>query len=213
MIIEPNKTTAAYRCPSCGSGIMSAVNVFDLSADRVKLKCDCKTSEMDIIALPDGRVQITVPCIFCRKNHTFTVNKSIFFGQDIFAFACPYSNINIAFVGDMNHVKAELARSELELLDMLEENGVESFDVFGDKDIDELPDPEVLSIVTYVVSELSEDGRIYCNCPEGEGEYEVDITSEGICIECKRCGAKHTVAANSLIAAHDFLNSDSLTLK
>ena len=39
MILEPKSTSIAYRCPSCGSGIMSAVDVFKLSADRVRLKC------------------------------------------------------------------------------------------------------------------------------------------------------------------------------
>ena len=51
MILEPKSTSIAYRCPSCGSGIMSAVDVFKLSADRVRLKCtnpDCASVPIDI---------------------------------------------------------------------------------------------------------------------------------------------------------------------
>ena len=43
MILDVKQTTAAYRCPHCGSGVMSAVGLFSLTgaADMVKLKCDC----------------------------------------------------------------------------------------------------------------------------------------------------------------------------
>ena len=105
MIIEPKKTAVAYRCPDCGAGVMSAVDVFSLSADRVRLKCsdpECPSRKgnvesdanrhLDVVAVKDaegGKVRLTVPCIFCGKPHTFTVNTSIFFGKDIFVMSCP----------------------------------------------------------------------------------------------------------------------------
>ena len=49
MILEPKKTTVAYRCPECGAGVLSVVDIFALSANRVKLKCDCGKSEMDVV--------------------------------------------------------------------------------------------------------------------------------------------------------------------
>ena len=136
MILESKKTTVAYRCPECGAGVLSMVDIFSLSANRVKLKCDCGKSDLDVVIQSDGKIRLTVPCIFCRKPHVFTVNKQIFYGRDLFVLPCPYSDINICFMGDSNHVKAELARSELELLDMLEQNGIESFSAFdGDDEV------------------------------------------------------------------------------
>ena len=93
MILEPRSTTVAYRCPSCGSGIMSAVGVFNLSADRVRLKCtnpECASvkkagdeslsfrdnAALDITLASDGTVRISVPCIFCGKPHVYNVNTS-----------------------------------------------------------------------------------------------------------------------------------------
>ena len=72
MILEPKKTTVAYRCPECGAGVLSVVDIFALSANRVKLKCDCGKSEMDVVIQSDDKIRLTVPCIFCRKPHVFT---------------------------------------------------------------------------------------------------------------------------------------------
>ena len=246
MILEPKSTAVAYRCPSCGSGIMSAVGVFNLSADRVTLKCtnpDCPSvkinkdtvvptrdnSVLDITMSADRSVRLSVPCIFCGKPHIFTVNPSLFYGKDVFMLPCPYSGINICFMGDQNHVKAELARNELELLDMLEENGIENF---RDLDADEaaLPDPQIFEIVNFVIHDLDAEGKIYCRChPEGseetipaesfdlasayDGDYAAEITADGLRVYCKKCGAQKLIPTNSLISAHDFLNCDSLTLE
>lgn len=249
MILEPKSTTVAYRCPKCGSGVMSAVGMFNLSADRVRLRCsnpECPTNKergeerdansndaLDVIMSRDGdgTVRLTVPCIFCGKPHRFTVNPKLFFGKDVFVLPCPYSGINICFMGEGNHVKAELARSELELLDMLEENGI---DGFRDLDADEaaLPDPQIYEIIMFVIHDLDAEGKIFCRChpeggedlPEGcleaetgesayEGDYTVDITEKGLLVRCAKCGAQKLIETDSLIGAHDFLNCDSLHLE
>ena len=212
MILESKKTTVAYRCPECGAGVLSMVDIFSLSANRVKLKCDCGKSDLDVVIQSDGKIRLTVPCIFCRKPHVFTVNKQIFYGRDLFVLPCPYSDINICFMGDSNHVKAELARSELELLDMLEQNGIESFSAF-DGDDEVLPDPQIFEIVMFVIHDLEAEGKISCRCTDGEGDYDAEMTEDGIRVFCRKCGAEHTVPTDSLLGAHDFLNCDSLKLE
>lgn len=212
MILEPKKTTVAYRCPECGAGVLSVVDIFALSANRVKLKCDCGKSEMDVVIQNDDKIRLTVPCIFCRKPHVFTVNKQIFYGRDLFVLPCPYSDINICFMGDSNHVKAEVARSELELLDMLEENGISDFSAF-DGDDEMLPDPQVFEIIMFVIHDLEAEGKIFCRCHDGEGDYDAEVTDDGVRVFCRKCGAERIVPTDSLIGAHDFLNCDSLTLE
>ena len=191
--------------------MLSIVGMFSLSANRLKLKCDCGKSELDVVLL-DDKVRLTVPCIFCRKPHVFTVNKQIFYGRDLFVIPCPYSDINICFMGEENHVRAELARSELELLDMLEENGISDFSAFGG-DGEVLPDPQVFEIIMFVIHDLEAEGKIYCRCPDGEGEYDAEMTDGGIRIFCRKCGAQSIIPTDSLIGAHDFLNCDSLHLE
>lgn len=214
MVLESKQTTVAYRCPHCGAGVMSVVGLFALSADMIKLKCTCQKSEMSVVYSKDGKVRLTVPCILCPNPHNYTVNSSVFFKNELFVLPCPLSDINICMIGEQNQVKAELARTELELLDLLEENGLESFEAFHGEQT--LTDPQVLDIILYVINDLDAEGKIYCKCERGqdsEGHYDAEMTAEGIKVSCSECGAKKLIPANSLIDAHSFLNADSLTLE
>lgn len=216
MVLDPKQTTVAYRCPHCGAGVMSIVGLFSLSADMIKLKCTCGESEMSIVYSKDGKVRLTVPCILCPNPHNFTLSSSVFFNNDLFMLPCPYSDINICMTGESNKVKAELARTELELLDLLEEHGLQNFDVFHGEQT--LSDPQVLDIILFVINDLDAEGKIFCRCETSgselhEGNYEVEMTSEGIRVSCKSCGAQKLIPSNSLINAHEFLNCDSLTLE
>ena len=234
MLLNEKRTTVAYRCPHCGGGIMSAVGLFNLSADMVKLKCTCGESELKIIYNRDGTVRLTVPCLICSQPHTFTVNASLFFSDELFVLPCPYSDINIAFTGEMNAVKAELARTELELLDMLEENGITDFSALHGDEKD-LPDPQILDIILFVIDDLDAEGKIYCRChadpaegqisdadygewnedesPSQESRYEAEITEEGIKLTCRVCGASTVIPTDSMLSAHAFLNADSVHLQ
>ena len=53
MVLDFKQTTVAYRCPHCGAGVMSAVGLFSLNADMVKLKCTCGKSEMTVVYSKD----------------------------------------------------------------------------------------------------------------------------------------------------------------
>ena len=193
MVISPKQTTVAYRCPHCGTGVMSAVSLFHLRGNLVRLKCT-----------------------ICPKPHRYTVSEKIFFGEELFVLPCAYSDINIAMMGDTNHVKAELARTEMQLLDLMEENGISDFSALHKEADEVVSDPQVLEILTFVIRDLDEEGKIYCNCPpeEGtEGDFELEVLPQGVKITCKRCGATKLLPANSLLDAHEFLNADSLTLE
>ena len=215
MVLETKKTTVAYRCPHCGAGIMSAVDVFSLNADMVKLKCTCQKSELTIVKTNDGKIRLVVPCILCPRPHNFVISSSIFFGKDLFVLPCAYSDINICFIGEMNHVKAELARSELELLDLLERSGVDSFEsLHGNEGVPDLTDPQILDIVMFVIKDLDEEGKILCRCKDGEEKnFDVEVTDDGVRVNCTKCGASRLIPTDSTLAAHAFLNTDSLYLE
>lgn len=215
MILESKQTTLAYRCPHCGAGVMSLVGLFSLSSHMMKLKCDCGNSEMTAVYGKDDKIRLTVPCIVCPNPHHFTVSKSLFFGKDLFTVPCPYSNINLVVMGDSNSVKAELARGELELLDMMEKNGITDLSTLRDQEDAPLSDPQILDVVMFVIHELDAEGKIYCNCPESdeEREYDVQITEDGILVSCRACGASRLIPTDSCLSAHAFLNSDALYLE
>ena len=56
MILETKQTTVAYRCPHCGSGVMSAVNPFLLKGSMVRLKCSCGNSVMEVQPAEAGKI-------------------------------------------------------------------------------------------------------------------------------------------------------------
>ena len=157
MVLETKQTTIAYRCPACGAGVMSAVGPFQLSAEMFKLKCSCGGSEMTVLKTKDGKIRFTVPCILCPNPHTYTVNASVVFGKDLFVLPCPYSDLNIAVMGDRDHVKAELSRSELELLDLLEKNlAANEFPIFPAGIFAQGHIPKAPTADTYTPKELME---------------------------------------------------------
>ena len=213
MILDPKKTTLAYRCPSCGAGIMSVVGLFNLSADMIKLKCDCGQSATTVSYSKDSKIHLTVPCVLCPNPHHFTISTSVFFKDEIFVLPCPYSDITIAVSGEENRVKAELSRSELELIELLEKSGLNSFDELHKEQGFEA-NPEIEEIITYMIRELDEEGKIECLCPkELEGDYEIEFLDESMIIRCKRCGAQKEINLGSIMQAHAFLEADKLVLE
>lgn len=207
MVIESKQTTVAYRCPHCGAGVLSAVGMFSLAADMVKLKCTCGHSELELVYSRDGKIRIKVPCIICPNGHSYTVSRNIFFGRDVFLLPCPISDINICFMGNVEHVKAELARTELELLQILEDNGVDSFKALHDDD-NMLTDPQIAEIVMFVIHDLEAENKIYCKCnpapkpgevrkPRGAGPKPENCEGQCDCSDCSCndcldfCGDEH----------------------
>ncbi len=215
MVLDSKQTTVAYRCPHCGAGVLSAVNVFSLSADMVKLKCTCGKSEMTVVSSGDGKIRMTVPCMVCPSPHIFTLNASLFYSKDLFTLQCPYvSELTLALFGEINLVKAELARSELALLDMMEKNGLQNFDELQDQE-DSLPDSQILDIVLFVIHDMDAEGKIYCKCaPTDNGrQYDAEILEDGVRVTCKKCAASRLIPTDSRLSAHAFLNADALHLE
>ncbi len=214
MVLETKQTTVAYRCPHCGTGVMSAVNPFLLGGSMVRLKCECGASHMEITPAPEGKVRLSVPCLFCPNPHHFTLTEKIFYGQELFVLPCPYTDLNIGVIGEVNHVKAELSRGELELMELMEKHGIDGFEALHGEREEIVTDPQVLEVVLFVIRDLDEEGKIYCRCAEGEErEYDAEITEKGVRVSCRRCGASHTVSASSITEAQAFLNCDALYLK
>lgn len=218
MVLEPQNTTVAYRCPHCGAAVYSGINLFMLSADMLKLKCTCGKSDMTLIKnqTDDQKIRVTVPCMFCPKPHQFVLSRAMLFDKECFTLPCPYTDLTVCCVGEDNHVRAEMARSELELLKILEENGITDPSVLRQEE--ELPpqfptDPQVRDIVLFVIGELDAEGKIRCHCRSKENHtYDVSIEDDGIRVSCAGCGASRLIPTDSSLAAHAFLHSDMLDL-
>ena len=208
MILSPKQTTLAYRCPACGGVPTAPVGIFSLSGDMFRLKCDCGGSYLTLEKTKDGKIRLTVPCLVCSTNHSFVISQNVFFGSDIFVIPCNLSGVDICFIGKPECVEEAVKKSNDELIKMLGDASLDQLK--GDES--SLPEPEVLDILAYVVSELNDEGKVYCKCKDG-GDYVCEISSDKITVRCKKCGASKDITAHGMIEAHDFLNADSLTLE
>lgn len=210
MILNENKAFLAYRCPRCGSGVIGLCGSFALSGGRLfKLKCPCGESSMSITEASDRKLRVTLPCLLCNTDHTYTVSPSLFYGRELFLLNCAYSGLDICFIGTEEKVRAALTQNENTLLELFEESELGSLSRMSGEDRS-LPDSEVLDIIRFLLCELEADGKIDCPCHNGE--YELDVTAEGVRVFCRNCGGSYLFPVDSVRAAQEFLTCDSLTL-
>ena len=212
MILNQKETTVAYRCPECGASVMSLVGIFTLTADMIRLKCPCGKSEMEIVYTRDKKVRLNVPCFLCPSPHSYLISSQMFFDQDLFALPCSYSGIDICFVGKKDRVQDAMKESEEELLELLGDTDFSELSEHRHSEARDLPDPQVLDIVLYVIHDLADEGKILCSCPDG-GDYEAEILDDCIHVRCKQCGDSLDIPAGSLTAATDFLGCEELDLR
>ena len=219
MIVEQKQTHIAYHCPHCGTAVLGYVGEFALSADMLKLKCDCGQSELTVTYTNDKKIRLSVPCLFCESAHNYVVTQNVFFERETFILSCPYTKVDLCFIGKPESLQKELDRSAKELNALFAENNMrlpawddeDGEEDDGDSDGDFLADPQIYDIVRFVVSDLTDEGLITCPC--GEGGYEVEIVHGGVRVYCLSCGAEKTFPINSVSAAQDFLSSDAIALE
>ena len=213
MILKPRETRIAYFCPECASATVGIVGKFALSSNMVRLKCTCQKSSLDISVTNDGKIRLSVPCIFCKQNHSYVVSQSIFFERDIFILNCPYANMDIAFIGSEQKTTAEIERASSDLEKLIRSLELESYkDVQpGDATDDEfIPDATLYDTLRFVVKDLEEEGRISCPCKAGP--YELRFTENGVEAYCESCGAKYLFPVKTASLSEEYLTLDSLTL-
>ncbi len=215
MIIEHKKRHIAYRCPSCGVATVGLVGKFALSANLVRLKCACgDTDTLDISIANDGKIRLSVPCLFCKQNHSYTVSEGVFFDRESFLLNCPYSGMDIAFIGSEEKISEELSRTEKEIERLLASLEAEELSDIQPKDLDEeelLPDPAVYDTLKFLVADLEDCGHIKCPC--GKGRYDLRFCDGGVMVVCESCGASYKFHATTPTLAEEYLSLNELILK
>lgn len=214
MVLNPIQTHIAFRCPECGTIIYGFVGKFALGAGMLRIKCTCGAHALDVSVTQDGKVRLSVPCIFCKQNHSYVVSQNIFFGREIFLLNCPYSNMDIGFIGDKEKTDAELERTGKEIEALLEELEIDSHKDFQPVDVDDdevLTDPTVYDAIWFLIKELEYDGKIDCPCHSGS--YALRYCREGLQAYCEECGASFTFDTRAESASEEYLKLDELLLK
>ena len=219
MILDQKQTTIAYRCPHCTHSTFSIVGVFTLSGDLIRLKCPCGESDLTIAYTSDKKIRLTVPCLVCPKPHTFTISPGAFFDKELLTLPCPYTGLDLAFIGGKEKVRDAIEETGKQLLEMLQTAGYDSLASLrkqNEQDEEELlSDPQVEDIVRFMLMELDDEGKIECYC-KNDGEipyYNFQILSERVRVYCECCHAEATLPLAGPADASGFLNLDEIHLK
>ncbi|MBQ8880295.1 MAG: hypothetical protein IJY69_05620 [Clostridia bacterium] len=215
MVIEPKKRNIAYRCPECGSAVIGLVGKFALAANLLRLKCTCgEGAPLDIKMESDGKIRLSVPCVFCKQNHSYTVSEAVFFDRELFLLNCPYAGMDIAFIGEESDIDEQLQRTENEIRQLMSALEAEELSDIQPAEMNEdeiLPDPAVYDTLRFLVRDLEESGKLSCPC--GEGEYDLRFCDGGVQVYCERCGATHTFYATTPTMAEEYLETEEIKLK
>lgn len=221
MIISAKETTLAYRCPCCGSYIMSLVGIFSLTGDLIKLKCSCGGSELTVSYTAQGKIRLTVPCIVCPHDHNYVISSNSFFGNDLFTLSCAYTGVNICFIGGKDNVIKAADDSEKELMRLLEESGLDDFDrlrsedtkgdggMFGDMST-------LYDMSRFLLCELADEDKVVCRCKKGEaGVYDLALVGDednSVRFACEKCGASACYRAADLFYSDGNIRIEMLYL-
>ena len=207
------RTQIAYRCPDCGVATVGFLGGLGAVSDMLRLRCSCGESSLDIKKQNDGKIGLSVPCVYCKSNHSYVVSPEVMRREEMTKFSCPYSGMGIAFIGDEDSVSKEVEASAEELARIMTSLEAETLSDIQPQDVGEdsvPPDPAIYDTLNFVVRDLEAEGEVHCPCDNGS--YDLRFTDDGMQVYCKNCGATYDFYAKSVSVAEEYLTLDSITL-
>lgn len=175
--MEEPKRTIAYLCPSCKQSVVMEQSVFRLAAAPSKLPCPCGGSAMKVEMEAD-HADLTVPCIYCGKDHHIRVPVHAFLHEKALALSCKATGLDCCYVGEEQTVFAALRRLE-EAAAQMGENPEETNSFLNE------------AVMTEVLGEIKDiAGRDGISCQCGSKKYKVKVHYSSVELECAQCGAK-----------------------
>lgn len=199
-MVEQAKRTLAYLCPSCRQSVAVERSIFQLAASANELPCPCGKSSLRVEMMGD-RVRLTVPCLFCGKDHSVTCSSHAFLHEKVLAFSCAASGLDCCYVGEEGPVFAALKRLE-EAVDKLEAAA-------GEKGtfLDEVIMHEVLS----ELRDIAQRGGISCTC--GSREWKLQVNFSSVDLICGHCGRALRIPAATADDLEDLCCKNTLLIK
>ena len=198
-MVEQSKRTLAYLCPACRQSVVVERTVFQLAASANELPCPCGKSALRVELMGD-RVRLTVPCLFCGKDHSVTCSSHAFLHEKVLAFSCAASGLDCCYVGEEGPVFAAMERLE-EAVDKMEAAA-------GEKGtfLDEIIMHEVLS----ELRDIAQRGGISCAC--GSREWRLQVNFSSVDLICGHCGAALRIPAATASDIDDICCKDKLVI-
>ena len=122
-MLQDTKRFISYICPHCRQSVIVERSAFSIAASPVHIKCPCGKSELTVEFMPQ-RVNLTVPCVVCGRDHLVSCPSHAFLREKALAFSCAASGLDCCYVGEEGPVYAATARLE-RAVDKLDKIGPE----------------------------------------------------------------------------------------
>lgn len=188
-------TTIAFICPTCGASVVKDINIFSLSGG-LDISCRCGET-LGIKVTHDRKVTLSVPCPACPDNHTTRLSGASFFQKELFKMQCPYTALDICFIGQKTNV-----------LKALDEHKKFLEEAFAESQGDEAPDddvlkdayasydnPEIMSEVLILLRDFLTENDVVCDCTPDKKMISVDIARNYVVLRCETCGKSRKIRA------------------
>ena len=167
-----------YICPVCGQSVISRRTAFQLTAGNSSIPCPCGKSELNFAQKGD-RCEVTVPCLFCARDHTAVCANDALLHQKLLALSCPASGLGCCYIGEEDEVFQAVAKLELAVDKLRMDDQTESRGAF----LDEVVMGEILS----ELRDIAARGGVKCGC--GCTDYGVKVAYAAVDVVCAQCGA------------------------
>ena len=190
----------SYICPRCRQSVIVERDVFALAAAPVHIKCPCGKSELSVEFMPQ-RVRLSVPCVYCGREHLVSCPSHAFLRERALAFSCTASGLDCCYVGEEASVFAAMRRLE-ETVDVLESEAGAQGTFLNDLVMEE------------ILGELRDIGRrggISCTC--GCREWKLKINYSSVELFCAQCGGALKLPAATMSDIEDLCCKPTLTIR
>ena len=186
-------TAIAYICPSCGASVIKDINIFSLSGG-LDIPCRCG-EKLQMKITPERKVHLTVPCIACPENHTTRLSSASFFNRELFTVQCPYTALDICFIGNHEKVKKALADNKKYLEETFRQQEGEEFEDDVLKEMyDRYDNPMVMNDVLLLIRDFITEHKIECDCNSMD-KLAIDIARDHLKLSCAGCGKSREIRA------------------
>ena len=176
--MSEDKRTIGYICPVCGKAVVVERSQFQLAAADSHLPCPCGKSELTIRQLGD-RCEITVPCLYCAKDHTVACSDQALLHQRLLALSCSASGLPCCYIGQEEAVFQAMEQLEQAVDKLVLDGQTDRRGAF----LDEVVMGEVLG----EIKEIAARGGISCAC--GSRDFGIKVGFSAVDLVCARCGA------------------------
>ena len=188
---EENRTVG-YICPVCGQAVAVRRTAFQLAAGNSALPCPCGKSELRFTQMGD-RCEITVPCLFCAKDHTAVCSTDALLRRKLLALSCPASGLGVCYIGEEAPVFQAMEKLEQAVDRLRQDDQSDSRGAFLNE--------TVMGEVLAELRDIAARKGVRCAC--GSTDYGVKVGFSSVDVVCARCGSVLRLSA----ATHDDLDA------